>query len=78
MTKLKVGPKGQITLLKKLRTKFGIEIGSLVEEIEVEEGILIKAVEPSLKRWNNLKKSVSKKWPADVSSVQAIKEDRIK
>ena len=78
MTKSKVGPKGQITLLKKLRKKFGIKPGSLVEEIEVDDGILIKLVEPSLERWKNLKDKVSKKWPSSVSSVQAIKEDRLK
>jgi len=78
MAVLKVGPKGQITLLKGLREKFGIEPGSLVEEIEVDEGILIKVIDSSLKRWQNLKERVSKKWPSKVSSVQAIREDRTK
>lgn len=78
MTKLKVGPKGQITLIKKLRDKYGIEPGSLVEEIEVDDGILIKPIESSLKRWKNLKEKVSKKWPSDTSSIQAIQEDRTK
>ena len=78
MTKLKVGAKGQITLIKKLREKFGIKPGSLVEEIDTEDGILIKPVESSLKRWKNLKEKVSKKWPSDVGSVQAIREDRSK
>ena len=78
MTKLKVGPKGQITLIKKLREKFGIKLGSLVEEVEADNGILIKPIEPSLKMWKNLKEKVSKKWPSDISSVQAIQEDRTK
>ncbi|HDZ18506.1 MAG TPA: AbrB/MazE/SpoVT family DNA-binding domain-containing protein [archaeon] len=78
MTKLKVGPKGQITLIKKLREKFGIKPGSLVEEVEADDGILIKPIEPSLKMWKNLKEKVSKKWPPDISSVQAIQEDRTK
>jgi len=78
MTKLKVGPKGQITLIKKLRDKFGIEPGSLVEEVELDDGILIKPIESSIKRWKNLKEKVSKKWPSDISSVQAIQEDRTK
>ena len=78
MTKLKVGPKGQITLIKKLRDKYGIEPGSLVEEIEADNGILIKPVESSLKRWKELKENVTKKWPSDVSSTQAIQEDRTK
>ena len=78
MTKLKVGPKGQITLIKKLRDKFGIEPGSLVEEVEADDGILIKLIESPLKSWKNLKEKVSKKWPSDISSVQAIQEDRTK
>jgi len=78
MTKLKVGPKGQITLIKKLRDKYGIEPNSLVEEIGVDDGILIKPIESSLKRWKNLKEKVSKKWPSDISSTQAIQEDRTK
>jgi len=78
MTKLKVGPKGQITLIKKLRDKYGIEPGSLVDEIEVDDGILIKPIEASLKRWKNLKEKVSKKWPSEISSTQAIQEDRTK
>lgn len=78
MTKLKVGPKGQITLIKKLRDKYGIEPDSLVEEIGVEDGILIKPIESSLKRWKILKEKVSKEWPSDTSSEQAIQEDRTK
>ena len=78
MTKLKVGPKGQITLIKKLRDKYGIEPGSLVDEIEADDGILIKPIESSLKRWKNLKEKVSKKWPSEISSTQAIQEDRTK
>lgn len=78
MTKLKVGPKGQVTLIKKIREKFGIELGSLIEEIEVEDGILIKPIEASFKKWKSLKEKVSKKWPSEISSVQAIQEDRTK
>ncbi|HEY0089102.1 MAG TPA: AbrB/MazE/SpoVT family DNA-binding domain-containing protein [Candidatus Lokiarchaeia archaeon] len=78
MTKIKVGPKGQITLTKELRDKFGINPGSLVEELETKEGILIKSVDNSLDRWSTLKKKVSKKWPSEVTSVQAIQEDRTK
>ena len=78
MTILKVGPKGQITLLKKLREKYGIKPGSFVEEIEANEGILIKAVGSQLETWKNLANKVSKKWPSEISSVQAIREDRTK
>lgn len=78
MTKIKVGPKGQVTLNKALRDKFGIKPGSLVEEIEIKEGILIKSIDISLDRWTNLRKKVSKKWPSGLTSVQAIQEDRTK
>jgi AbrB family looped-hinge helix DNA binding protein len=78
MAKIKVGPKGQITLTKELRDKFGISLGSLVDELETKEGILIKSVDKSLDRWAILKKKVSKKWPSEVTSVQAIQEDRTK
>ena len=78
MAKIKVGPKGQITLIKELRDKFGMNPGSLVEELETQEGILIKTADSSLDRWAILKKKVSKKWPSDVTSVQAIQEDRTK
>lgn len=78
MTKLKVGPKGQVTLIKKIREKFGIEPGSLIEEIEVDDGILIKPIESSFKKWKRLKEKISKKWPSEISSVQAIQEDRTK
>ena len=78
MAKIKVGPKGQITLSKELRDRFGIIPGSLVEELETKEGILIKSVDQSLDRWATLKKKVSKKWPSEVTSVQAIQEDRTK
>ena len=78
MTILKVGSKGQITLLKKLREKYGIKPGSFVEEIEANEGILIKAVGSQLETWRNLANKVSKKWPSGISSVQAIREDRTK
>ena len=78
MAKIKVGPKGQITLIKKLRDKFGINPGSLVEQLETKEGILIKSVDQSVDRWAVLKKKVSKKWPPGLTSVQAIQEDRTK
>jgi AbrB family looped-hinge helix DNA binding protein len=78
MTKIKVGPKGQITLTKELRDKFGIKMGSLVEELETKEGILIKSVDMSLDRWKLLKTKVSKRWPSEITSIQAIQEDRTK
>ena len=75
MTKIMVGRKGQVTLIKELREKHGIDPGTLVEEIGIDEGILIKPVANQFKRWKKLKNIVSERWP-DISAVQAIQEDR--
>ena len=70
MAKIKVGPKGQITLTKELRDKFGISLGSLVDELETKEGILIKSVDKSLDRWAILKK---KKMMLSLNDIFIIK-----
>ncbi|MEE8167925.1 MAG: AbrB/MazE/SpoVT family DNA-binding domain-containing protein [Candidatus Hydrothermarchaeales archaeon] len=73
-----VGQKGQVTLKKKLRERYSITVGALVEELPTEEGILIKPIKRPMKRWESLSETVSKKWPADISTVSALKEDRTK
>lgn len=78
MTYTIVRQKGQITLKKKLRERYNITEGSLVEELPTTEGILIKPLERPIKRWKNLSKKVSEKWPAETSAVSALKEDRTK
>lgn len=75
MTQILVGQKGQVTLIKRLREKFDISPGMLVEEIETDEGILIKPVPNQFERWKKLKEKISRRWP-DSSAVQAIREDR--
>jgi AbrB family looped-hinge helix DNA binding protein len=40
--KAKVGMRGQVVIPKKLRKKFNIENGTIIEFIETEEGLLLK------------------------------------
>jgi len=47
MTEVSVTRKGQITILVKLRRKFGIEEGSRVEVLE-EEGMIVIRKAPSI------------------------------
>ena len=75
MTQVIVGRKGQVTLTKKLRERFGIEAGSLVEEVGTGDGILIRPVGPQLERWKSLKRSISDRWP-EISAVDAVRADR--
>jgi bifunctional DNA-binding transcriptional regulator/antitoxin component of YhaV-PrlF toxin-antitoxin module len=75
MTKIMVGQKGQVTLIKGLREKYGIAPGTVVEEVETDEGILIRPVANPFERWTKLKRTISERWP-DISAVQAIREDR--
>lgn len=46
MTKIKVRQKGQITLPIKLRTKYKLEAGTLLEVQERPEGVLLQPVGP--------------------------------
>jgi len=78
MTHIMVRQKGQVTLKKELRERYNIVEGTLVEELPTAEGILIKPVEKPMKRWKDLSEKVSKQWPAGVSVVSAVKEDRTK
>jgi AbrB family looped-hinge helix DNA binding protein len=75
MTQVVVGRKGQVTLTKELREHFGIESGSLVEEIGTQDGILIRPVGQQFERWKSLKRSISDRWP-DTSAVEALRADR--
>jgi bifunctional DNA-binding transcriptional regulator/antitoxin component of YhaV-PrlF toxin-antitoxin module len=78
MTRIIVRQKGQVTLTKELRERYGITEGSLVEELPTPEGILIKPVEKTIKRWKSLSERISKKWPSDLSAVSAVREERTK
>ena len=75
MTQTLVEEGGQVVLIRKLRERYGIGPGMLVEEIGTEEGILIKPIQNQFDRWNELKKKISERWPR-ISAVQAVREDR--
>jgi len=44
--KVKVGMRGQVVIPKKLRKKFNIEEGIIIEINETEEGLLLKPYNP--------------------------------
>ena len=44
--KVKVGMRGQMVIPKKLRKKLNIEHGVILEILEVEEGLLLKPINP--------------------------------
>jgi len=44
--KVKVGTRGQVVIPKKLRRKFNIEKGIILEINETEEGLLLKPFNP--------------------------------
>ena len=75
MTQTLVEEGGQVVLIRKLRERYGIGPGTLVEEIGTEEGILIKPIQNQFDRWSELKKKISERWPR-ISAVQAVREDR--
>ncbi len=75
MTQTLVEEGGQVVLIRKLRERYGIGPGMLVEEIGTEEGILIKPIQNQFDRWSELKKKISERWPR-ISAVQAVREDR--
>lgn len=70
----RVGPKGQIVISKRLREKYSIKPG---KQIETTRGVLIRPA-PLLEDWKRLSEKVSRKWPRNVSSVEAIREEREK
>ena len=73
----KVGPKGQVVIPKELRNRYGIRPGLEVEQFDTGKGILIKPAELA-EDWKRLATRIGKKWPKQVSSVEAIREDRAK
>ena len=73
----KVGPKGQVVIPKELRSKYGIRPGIEVEQLDTGKGILIRPAELT-EEWKRLASRIGKKWPKELSSVEAIREDREK
>lgn len=74
----RVGPKGQVVIMKELREKHEIKEGGLVEQISTERGVLIVpvSVDNLLRELDNAAEEVGKSWPKRISAVEAIREDR--
>ena len=74
----RLGPRGQLVLKKSLRDKIGLKEGMLVEEKLTANGILVRAVEASsvLKSVEETAKRVSRKWPKNLDSVEAVRRER--
>jgi len=76
----KVGEKGQVVVAKRLREKHGIKEGCLVEQISTDKGVLLVpvSVEELLEEFDAVAGEIGEVWPKDVSSVEAVKQDREK
>lgn len=76
----KIGPKGQVVILKELREKHGLKEGRLVEQISTDRGVLLVPVSPDdlLRDLDAVAEKVGEAWPKGVSAVEAVKEDRKK
>jgi AbrB family looped-hinge helix DNA binding protein len=76
----KVGPKGQVVVVKELREKYGIKEGGVVEQVSTERGVLLVPVSAGglLKDLDAVAEKVGKAWPKGVSAVEAVGEDREK
>jgi len=76
----KVGPKGQVVVVKELREKYGIKEGGIVEQISTDKGVLLipVSVDGLLEELDAVSKEVGRTWPKGVSAVEAVKEDREK
>lgn len=76
----KVGPKGQVVVVKELREKYGISEGGIVEQIPTDRGVLLVpvSVDELLRELEAVAEEVGKSWPKGVSAVEAVREDREK
>jgi len=76
----KIGPKGQVVILKELREKHGLKEGGLVEQISTERGVLLVPVSADdlLRKLDAVAEKIGNVWPKGVSAVDAIREDREK
>jgi len=76
----KVGPKGQVVVVKELRKRYGIKASGLVEQVSTRRGVLLIPVSADglLKELDAVAEEVGKTWPKEVSSVKAVREDREK
>ena len=76
----RVGPKGQVVILKALRERFGIKEGKLVEQVPTSKGLLLVpvAAEQLLKDLDSVARDVGSAWPKGKSAAEAIREEREK
>lgn len=74
----RVGPKGQVVVLKELREKHGIKPGGIVEQISTEKGVLLVPVSTDdlLKELDRVAADIGKTWPKEISAVEAVRKDR--
>jgi bifunctional DNA-binding transcriptional regulator/antitoxin component of YhaV-PrlF toxin-antitoxin module len=76
----RVGPKGQVVILKELRDRFGIRRGRLVEQVPTSKGLLLVPVptEQLMKELDSTAHLIGSAWPKGRSAAEAIREDREK
>ncbi|OFX15151.1 hypothetical protein A3K71_02880 [archaeon RBG_16_50_20] len=76
----RVGPKGQVVILKELRDKYGIREGRLVEQVPTSRGLLLVPVpaEQLMKELDSVAKAIGSAWPKGKSAVEAVREERDK
>lgn len=76
----RVGRKGQVVVMKKLREKHGIKEGGIVEQISTDKGVLLIpiSVDDLLEELDAVAEEIGKTWPKTVSAVEAVREDREK
>jgi AbrB family looped-hinge helix DNA binding protein len=76
----RVGPKGQVVILKDLRERFGIKEGKLVEQVPTSKGLLLVpvAAEQLLEDLDSVARDIGSAWPKRKSAAEAIKEEREK
>jgi AbrB family looped-hinge helix DNA binding protein len=76
----RVGPKGQVVILKDFRERFGIKEGKLVEQVPTSKGLLLVpvAAEQLLKELDSVARDIGSAWPKGKSAAEAIREEREK
>jgi AbrB family looped-hinge helix DNA binding protein len=76
----RVGPKGQVVILKDLRERFGIKEGKLVEQVPTSKGLLLVpvAAEQLLKDLDSVARDIGSAWPKGKSAAEAMREEREK
>lgn len=76
----RVGPKGQVVILKELREKYGIREGRLLEQVPTSRGLLLVPVsgEHLIKELDSIAGEIGRAWPGRKSAVETIREGREK